>query len=102
MSELVANRCKTHQDRSAVAKCPACSRDYCQECITEHLGRLICVSCIQQQKLDAPRGSGNALGKRVFAWGFGVVSFVALFLFFYLLGRILAAIPQSFHENMVF
>lgn len=102
MSSLGANRCLNHAERMAVAKCPSCQRDFCQECITEHDGRLTCVSCLQTVQLDAQQMPTQKLGKRLWSWSFALLSLVFLLLLFYLLGRVLAAIPQSFHENMVF
>lgn len=102
MSTLVANRCLNHQARKAVAKCPSCQRDFCQECITEHHGRLICVACLQETQQASAAKPAKAWGKTLVSWVFAAISLTFLFLFFYLMGRILAAIPQSFHENMVF
>jgi hypothetical protein len=102
MSELVSNRCLNHNQRKAVAKCPSCQRDFCQECITEHRGRLICVSCLQETQVATSQKPPSNWGKKLASTTFGLVSLTFLFLLFYFMGRILAAIPQSFHENMVF
>jgi hypothetical protein len=44
---LIHQRCWNHELREAVCRCPACSRYFCRECVTEHASRLLCAACLQ-------------------------------------------------------
>jgi hypothetical protein len=39
-------RCWNHEAREAACRCPACGRNYCRECVSEHEGRLLCAACL--------------------------------------------------------
>ncbi len=101
MSDLVLQRCFNHSMREAVARCPACSRFYCRECITEHEGKMLCATCLSQTSQTAVKRRGkifiNMLGQAVL-FGSG---FVLVWKFFHLLGRMLLMLPSSFHEGTV-
>jgi hypothetical protein len=50
---LVDQRCFHHDLREAVAQCPSCKLFFCRECVTEHAGRMICVTCVHALTRDA-------------------------------------------------
>ncbi len=58
-------RCRNHQDREAVCRCPGCNRDFCRECVAEHEGRYLCAACLKaatHPPLEkAPARSGHAI-----------------------------------------
>jgi len=96
---LVHQRCLNHEFREAVARCPECKRFFCRECVTEHEDRVLCAACLKKRVKGAARRrfrfavmlvSGQCLLGILTAW-----------LFFYFVGRILLAIPDSFHEGTV-
>ena len=96
---LLTQRCLNHGTREAVARCPECAQFYCRECITEHEDRVICSACLKKtaKRPDAKKWR-LALLVRPAAVLLGVL--VAL-LFFYCVGRVLVAMPASFHEGTV-
>lgn len=100
MKDLASQRCINHPHREAAARCPECGRFFCRECVVEHDTRVLCASCLA--KLTRP-----ARKKRFRFFGLltrtaqVVLGFAILWLFFYYLGRILLAIPSSFHEGTV-
>lgn len=97
MAELARQRCTNHAHREAVALCPGCQRTFCRECVTEHDDRLLCAACLARQ-------ARPKLSKRLKLAGLTrlvllLASFFVLWLFFYLWGQALLAIPASFHEG---
>jgi late competence protein required for DNA uptake (superfamily II DNA/RNA helicase) len=93
VSALFHQRCVIHQDREAAVRCPGCSRFYCRECVTEHLGRMVCAHCVAKSKVD-PASRRSSLA----AWGaLSLTGFLFAWLVFYYLGMGLARIPASFH-----
>ena len=94
-------RCINHNEREAIARCPSCERFFCDECITEHDGRMICNECLAEQ-LQQNTEEQSKTGASWLTWPAAFAGTFFLWLLFYLLGRILLAIPHSFHENMVF
>ena len=97
---LVHARCFNHATREAVARCPECGRYYCRECITEHEERVICAVCLRRLSASGPaRAWFNLLVVwRVVQAGAGMI---VLWLFFYLIARLLLLIPDSFHEGTI-
>ncbi len=90
-------RCRNHPDREAAARCPGCRQTYCRECVAEHDGRILCSACLRKE-------AETAEGRK--AWRLGTLgtflllsSLPALWLFFYLTGRILLAVPAPFHNG---
>jgi hypothetical protein len=99
MSSLVHQRCFTHAQREAVARCPSCHRYFCRECITEHADRVLCASCLK--KIAAvPTSKRSRLSVLVHLAQCVLGLFVA-WLFFYFAGRMLLLMPSSFHEGTV-
>jgi hypothetical protein len=94
---LARKRCFNHARREAAARCPECGRYYCRECVTEHEDRVVCADCLELLA-GAPkrRGSRLALLKMPVLFAAG---FLALWIFFFALGRGLLALPSSFHQN---
>ncbi len=97
MPALAAQRCLHHATREAIARCPECGHFFCRECITEHDERVICASCLQK----VAHAAAQPKQRRVSLWpvlqgagGFALACFV-----FYTLGRMLLALPDSFHDG---
>lgn len=96
MTEVSRLRCFNHGNREAVARCPACSRTFCRECITEHENRVICAQCLSALGQNGP---GKRSRAAVMLHGIvSLVSFIFLWAVFYYLGRILLSMPSTFHE----
>jgi len=94
---LTRQRCFNHALREAAARCPACGRYFCRECVTEHEGRMICASCLRRSRGEGPRGRRVlAAALRV---GGGLLGSAAAWAFFYWLGRLLLRLPTPFHEG---
>ncbi|SPE60176.1 Rhomboid family protein [Verrucomicrobia bacterium] len=94
---LAQQRCFNHLQREAVARCPACGRYFCRECITEHEDRVICAACLgklAQVPLLQRRSIGMLLSGCQLLLGLLLAWF-----FFYLIGEALIALPTSFHET---
>jgi hypothetical protein len=95
--DLSHQRCFNHAEREAAARCPGCRQFFCRECITEHDDRVICANCLRKLTrvpLFKRRGWIN-----VVAFGQCFVGFLVAWLFFYLVGESLLALPASFHEG---
>lgn len=96
MTAVLDKRCLNHRDREAVARCPVCRDFFCRECVTEHEGRVICAKCLAafaaQQGAERPRRS---FVRPLLA----LASFAGVWLFFFLLGRALLELPDSFHDG---
>jgi hypothetical protein len=97
MTALAAQRCDHHARREAVARCPACSRYFCRECVTEHAGRVLCTTCLHKllRVPDSPR-QGWRWGVRCLCC---MVSFAMLWLLFYWLAQTLLTLPDTFHQG---
>ena len=99
MIDLTRRRCLNHESREAVARCPACGRYFCRECITEHEDQVLCASClnIKSQATFYSKSRFNSL--------LSILQFAAgtllLWIFFYYLGQLLLTMPTSFHEGTV-
>lgn len=92
---IAHERCFNHAAREAVARCPECGRYFCRECISEHEGRVICAFCLKQLSVT-PVKRRRLTGLIRIAQV--IVGIVLLWSSFYLLGKILLAIPASFHD----
>lgn len=91
-------RCLNHRGREAVARCPSCRDYFCRECVTEHHGRVMCAKC-----LTAVAAQEAGKGKRVsFVPPFmTLVAFLFVWVFFFVFGRMLLQLPDSFHDGTV-
>ena len=92
--------CFNHSRREAVARCPLCSRFFCRECVTEHEGRMLCTTCLSGLVRSTPktRRPWRIWLSSLLQGGFGLL---LLWIVFYLIGRLLLAIPHSFHEGTI-
>ena len=99
MSTLALQRCLNHPAREAAARCVECAQPYCRECVSEHEGRLLCAACLRKL---AKQGFFRAgWGRRLLQAGQVCVAFIFLWLCFFALGKVLLAIPASFHDAEV-
>lgn len=94
---VLHKRCFHHASRRAAARCPQCMRFYCRECVTEHLGRVICATCLKELV------AGDSTRRRVLSGLCHLVactlSLLAAWMVFYHLGRMLLLLPGAFHEG---
>ena len=97
MQALIDQRCFNHAQREAVARCPQCARFFCRECITEHDDRIICAACLRKLgRVPLLQRRGFASVVRLSQLLLGLI---VAWLFFYLIGEALGALPDSFHEG---
>jgi len=99
MNETLARRrCFNHAVREAAARCPECQRFYCRECVTEHEGRVLCVSCIAKSLPTETAKQTGRLGPFV-----GLLQYTAalliLWVVFFSIGRAILYVPSTFHES---
>lgn len=99
MPALVSQRCLNHSTREAVARCPECGCFYCRECVTEHDDRIICASCLKKLAQQAEAKPRRKLNLWPAFQGLSGV-FLACFVF-YVIGRILLAIPTEYHNQAI-
>jgi len=60
-SQAIRQRCRNHEAREAVCRCPQCGESFCRECVTEHEARLLCAGCLKllaRAKEAAPAKAG--------------------------------------------
>lgn len=62
----VHQRCRNHEAREAVCRCPSCANSFCRECVSEYEFRLLCASCIQA--LTKARREERAKKRRLPRW----------------------------------
>ena len=97
--------CAFHPSRVAVVRCPQCGDTYCDECVTEHEGRMVCRKCLDQvveqvqvqtkrRHFSIARGAQWVLGA---AWG--ALMIYLLWMVFYVAGSALIELPSDFHEG---
>jgi hypothetical protein len=97
MHNLIHQRCFNHALREAAACCPACGRCFCRECVTEHEERLTCAACLRKLvKPPLTQRTGFVAVVRALECLTGVFAAWAVF---YLIGRVLVSMPDSFHEG---
>ena len=94
---LVHRRCFHHASRRAAARCPQCGRFYCRECVTEHVGRVICATCLKELV------GGDSAHRRILGslcrLAACAVSLLVTWMVFYHVGRMLLSLPSAFHED---
>lgn len=98
MTSLSEERCLNHGHREAVARCPECRSFFCRECITEHEGRIICASCLRKQAGKEDRPERRSIVARALLL---LVSIAIIWASFFVLGRTLLTLPDSFHAGTV-
>lgn len=92
-------KCYNHALREAVARCPSCGRFLCRECVTEHDGQILCALCLGQPRTVLARESLPWLWFR--RASLCLLGLLAAWVFFYLLGEVLLAIPAEVHEGTI-
>ncbi|CAN5496049.1 hypothetical protein BH09VER1_BH09VER1_42850 [soil metagenome] len=97
MKTLAAKRCFNHAAREPVAHCTNCRNFFCRECISEHDDRMLCAACLITLATAAPPRRARLVP--VIRGGQLVLSLMAAWIFFYLVGVGLLSIPSSFHQN---
>ncbi|MBM4142601.1 MAG: rhomboid family protein [Lentisphaerae bacterium] len=97
MSQIATQKCFNHAGREAAARCPACGRCFCRECITEHEGRVMCAACLRRSV--PPRGRGGGLQALLAAALRCAAGFLTAWLVFYYVAQALLRLPSSFHEG---
>jgi hypothetical protein len=91
-------RCWIHEEREAAARCLACSRFFCRECVTEHAGQMMCAECVA--RAASPRQSSDrsrALWIKLAWTALALAGVFVTWLVFYYLGQGLAQMPSDFH-----
>lgn len=97
MPKLIHQRCLNHYQREAAARCTGCGEYFCRECISEHHARLLCAACLRKAaEVASPRSPRLAMLAQVGQW---LAALVIAWLFFYVAGECLLALPDSFHEG---
>jgi hypothetical protein len=98
MSALTLERCLHHHEREAVARCPECRRFFCRECVIEHEERVICAGCLARMAAvpATPRRVRLLAATPLVS---GVSGIFIAWLVFYIMGRMLLAIPADFHAS---
>lgn len=100
MNPITETRCHNHAEREAAGICMGCRNYYCRECITEHMGKMMCRKC-----LYAETTNGEKSRKRYFSVKPAIRILCAMggfflaWAFFYYLGQILYTLPVEFHEG---
>jgi len=97
MPDITQQRCHNHLEREAVARCPACGRFFCRECITEHEDKVLCAACLR--KLVEPSGQTSDRFQGLFRLGHFLIGIIILYVLFYYSAQILLALPSDFHEG---
>lgn len=94
---MAALFCQNHPSREAAARCVSCGGSFCRECVTPYEGRMLCGGCLKEKQ-----GVVHEVNPRSFWWpalvqmglGIGLLWGLA-----WLLGRVLADMPEQFHEG---
>ena len=100
MESSIQHRCYQHADREAVVRCPVCRHFFCRECVTEHDDRMLCRGCLLQLTDRKKTGAGNRMLLLTISLQ-GAIGFLLLWCIFFWIGRLLLAIPSSFHEGAI-
>jgi len=91
-------RCLNHRNREAVARCPSCRDFYCRECVTEHLGRVICAKCLAAITAESRDARKHFSVVRPLV---ATLAFLLIWGYFFAMGRALLLLPDSFHDGSV-
>ncbi len=98
-TDLARQRCYNHAHREAAARCPACRRYYCRECVIEHESRLLCAACVaagaareerREKRHGWPGAVAGAMLGVFLAWAF-----------FFIIGWGLLSLPSPTHATEV-
>ena len=99
MLSLAQQRCFNHATREAAARCPACKRFFCRECVTEHAGRMLCAPCLAAAAQSPQERARARLVVGLLRPLQMVASVFLLWLLFYALGQALVSLPDTFHQK---
>ena len=98
-TDLARQRCYNHASREAAARCPACRRYYCRECVIEHESRLLCAACVATEAAREKRRAKRH-GWPVATAGAVLGVFLA-WAFFFIIGWGLLNLPSPTHADSV-
>ena len=98
MTSLLKQRCHLHANREAAARCPACRRFFCRECITEHEHRVICATCLAASTAPPPAVKKPRRSSHL---PLTLLALLCAWACFYLIGQLLLNIPSRFHEGAI-
>ncbi len=99
ITSLERRRCAHHADREAVARCPACQRFFCRECVAEHDGRVLCARCLAWS--NDRRVTRRVLLRRLAPLLQLALGLLLLWGCFFYLGQALILVPDHFHEGTI-
>jgi hypothetical protein len=97
MPALAQQRCLNHLAREAVARCVECRQFFCRECIAEHDDCVVCAACLK--KLSAPKKKQTRRRWNVWLATQLAAGLFFAWIFFYVTGRLLLALPDKFHAD---
>jgi hypothetical protein len=97
MNALALQKCLNHPAREAAARCTDCAGNFCRECVVEHDRRLLCAACLR--KATKPSVFREVWLKKAWAFLQTAAALAFLWMAFFTLGKVLLAIPSSFHEG---
>lgn len=92
-----SGNCLLHPDRKAAARCPECGEIFCRECVTEHSGKYLCIKCLEIRLGGKEKDKSSSVWKLFGELSGAIFGIGMLALVFFLIGKILLAIPSTFH-----
>ena len=95
---LTSRRCQIHAGREAAARCPACARYFCRECVTEHEDRALCAECLGTRTVR-PAGGSRWARRFVLRPAAVLLAIAVAWLYFLLIGWATMEIPGRFHNE---
>jgi len=103
---LQLSRCSVHAEREAAARCMECRGFFCRECITEHVGRMLCTACIRAASAPSGEASKKARSAPVWFAGLGLtlracVGLLVAWAVFGFFALLTSKIPESLHDGSI-
>jgi hypothetical protein len=92
---IARKRCLNHPSREAVARCTACDRYFCRECVSEHDDRIFCARCLKDVDPVCEKRPSSGLLLAVQA----LAGLLFLWASFHVAGKALLAIPPPVHQE---
>ena len=99
MSTVTRAICFHHPLREAAAKCVACGRSYCRECVTPMDRRMFCASCYREVSVTKVKSKRDWFVLSVAMQL--ILGVLGLWFTAYLVGRTLFDLPSDFHQGTV-
>lgn len=93
-AKVWSQRCFNHVQRAAAARCPACKRYFCRECVTEHKGKVLCCACLAGRDRTTSRARLPSLTLAALAG----VGLLAGWAFLYCIGSYLLRLGSEFYK----